>query len=67
MATQRNDHSYTKKRDALKKQSKKNNKGCMLCGKPIDYDLPYTHPMSFTADHIKSIKSGGSMLGALQP
>lgn len=67
MANKRNDHSYTKKRDALKRQCKANNKPCALCGKPIDYTLPYTHAMSFTADHIEAIANGGKMLGPLQP
>lgn len=67
MATMRNDHSYTKKRDALKRQCKRNNSSCALCGNPIDYTLPYTHSMSFTADHIEAIANGGKMLGQLQP
>ena len=25
---------------------------CYLCGEPIDYTLPYLHPMSFVVDHI---------------
>ncbi len=25
---------------------------CHLCGQPIDYALPYTHPRSFTVDHL---------------
>ncbi|MGH3097881.1 MAG: HNH endonuclease [Streptosporangiales bacterium] len=24
---------------------------CWLCGQPIDYTLPATHPLSFTVDH----------------
>lgn len=67
MANYRNDSSYVKKRDALKRQCKRNNSACALCGNPIDYTLPYTHAMSFTADHIKAIANGGKMLGQLQP
>lgn len=26
---------------------------CFHCGQPIDYDKPYPHPSSFTADHLK--------------
>jgi 5-methylcytosine-specific restriction endonuclease McrA len=26
---------------------------CFLCGQPIDYDLQWPHPQSFSADHIK--------------
>lgn len=67
MATHRMDTAYVKKRDALKRQAKRNNSPCALCGKPIDYGLYYTHPMAFTADHIKAVGAGGSMTGPLQP
>ena len=67
MATYRNDRAYTAKRDALKRQSKKKNSPCHLCGKAIDYTLDYKHPMSFTADHIEAVAAGGSMTGALKP
>lgn len=26
---------------------------CYLCGQPIDYDLEWPHPASFSADHVK--------------
>lgn len=26
---------------------------CYLCGQPIDYDLQWPHPHSFSADHLK--------------
>lgn len=26
---------------------------CFLCGQPIDYDLHWPHPASFSADHVK--------------
>lgn len=32
---------------------------CALCGKPIDYDLPARHPMSFELDHIVPQSRGG--------
>lgn len=67
MATYRNDRAYTAKRDALKRQSKRTNAPCHLCGKPIDYALNYKHAMSFTADHIEAVGAGGSMTGALAP
>lgn len=25
---------------------------CFLCGQPIDYDLHWPHPASFSADHV---------------
>lgn len=27
---------------------------CFHCGQPIDYDLEWPHPESFSADHLKS-------------
>ena len=67
MATYRNDTKYVAKRDALKRQARKNSAPCWLCGHSIDYDLDWKHPMSFTADHIEAVANGGSMTGALAP
>ena len=33
---------------------------CAICGRPIDYDLPPGHPMSFTVDEIVPVSMGGS-------
>lgn len=33
---------------------------CALCGKPIDYDLPATHPWSYELDEIVPVSLGGS-------
>lgn len=33
---------------------------CALCGKPIDYDLRYPHPWSFTVDHRLPLALGGA-------
>ena len=33
----------------------------------IDFDLPYTHRMSFTADHIDPRGLGGKLLGEIRP
>ena len=67
MATYRNDRAYTARRDALKRRARRNNSPCHLCGRPFDWTLHYTHPMSFTADHIQAVATGGSMTGALKP
>lgn len=32
---------------------------CALCGLPINYDLKYPNPWSFTADHIIPVIRGG--------
>jgi len=63
----RNDRAYVAKRDALKRQCKKLNTLCHLCGKPFDFELDWKHPMAFTADHVDPVGSGGSMTGALLP
>jgi hypothetical protein len=28
---------------------------CFHCGQPIDYDLTWPHPQSFSADHLKPV------------
>lgn len=65
MATQRNDHSYVQKRDALKRKAKKENLPCWLCDELIDWDADWTSPMAFTADHVDPVAAGGSMTGEL--
>lgn len=32
---------------------------CHICGKDIDYTLPYTDPMCFVIDHIIPLAKGG--------
>ncbi|RKT82730.1 HNH endonuclease [Saccharopolyspora antimicrobica] len=41
-------------------QLKATNRTCWLCGHAIDVDLPVTHPLSFTADHIAPRSRGGA-------
>ena len=66
-AQYRNDRAYVAKREALKRQARKNGAPCHLCGKPFDFDLDWKHPMAFTADHLEAVGVGGSMTGALKP
>lgn len=33
---------------------------CAICGRPIDYTLPYMHPFEFVSDHIVPVTLGGS-------
>lgn len=41
---------------------------CAICGHPIDYTLPYLHPMEFVADHIiPDAKGGPDTLANKQP
>lgn len=32
---------------------------CHICGRPIDYLLPSSDPMSFVVDHVKALANGG--------
>lgn len=61
------DRVYRERSQALKRQCMRDGTPCSLCGLPFDWDLPSLHAMGFTADHIKSIKQGGSLYGALRP
>lgn len=63
----RNDHSYVKRRDALRRRAKRLGLPCWLCGYPFDFTLDYRDPMAFTADHIHAVAAGGSMTGELRP
>lgn len=67
MATRRNQHHYIARRDALKRRSIALDMPCHLCGEPIDATLPYTDPMSWTADHLDAVAAGGAILGRLMP
>lgn len=63
----RNNQPYQAKAKALRRLGKAKNLPCWICGQPIDYDLDYRDRWSFTADHVKPLARGGSMLGALRP
>lgn len=70
--TYRNDPAYVRKREALKRQCRRNNTPCAYCGKPFNWELEGTknywkHPQSFTANHITAVANGGSMTGDLEP
>ena len=62
-----NDHTYRKRNAALRAHVDRTGEPCWLCGQPIDLALPYTHPMSFTADHVEAIANGGKLLSELRP
>lgn len=49
--------AYRRKQARLRKEGR----NCSWCGKPIDYTLPHTDPMSFTADHPEAINNGGHL------
>lgn len=43
-----------------KKFAKLNQEYCSICGLPINYDLTFPHPWSFTIDHVQAIVNGGT-------
>lgn len=67
MATARNDRTYVRRRDALKKRARAADSPCHLCGGPIDWDADYRDKRAFTADHVMAVGAGGSMHGELLP
>lgn len=50
--------------DALRKKHRaiiaKAKPACHICGRPIDYTLPYPDPGCFVVDHLVPIAKGGS-------
>src|SRR5690606_11073106 len=41
-------------------QLKTTDRTCWLCHHPIDIDLPVTHPLSYTVDHVVPRSRGGA-------
>lgn len=54
----RGHRAYRRKRKILERKGLP----CFWCGYPIDYSLPYTDPMSYTADHPVPISAGGHLV-----
>lgn len=72
MATKRNDHTYRKRRESLRRRAAAGQWPCSLClgaKGPILYEENYQHPLSFTADHVLAVAGDGkgNMLGELRP
>ena len=49
----------TVRRDNHRSVIKRGRPGCHICGKPIDYDLPWLDPDSFVVDHVVPLDKGG--------
>ena len=56
MATPRN----SAQRDRDRATIRRTRAGCHICGKPIDYTLPYLHPQSFVVDHVIPLARDGA-------
>lgn len=52
-------HRNTTTRDHHRRAIKRTKPPCGICGNPIDYTLPHTHPMSYVVDHIHPYSRGG--------
>ena len=63
----RDDRAYRARSAALKAETKRRDIPCHICGRPIDTELDWREPMSFTADHVKAIANGGHVMGPLLP
>lgn len=46
--------------DAFRKQARFKRLPCILCGLPINYELQFPNPWSFTVEHLIPISQGGS-------
>lgn len=65
----RNDRTYIRQRDRLKRQYEQDGLPCTACGKPFLWEFEnrnlypefWKDSRSFTADHIESINLGGRM------
>jgi hypothetical protein len=54
--------AYRRKQAALKRRAQRENIPCSWCGEEILFDVPSTHPRSFTADHPVAIHNGGDLV-----
>lgn len=61
MTPSRNDRNGHRRRK-LRLRVKAMGLPCAICGQPIDYSLPATHPLSYELDEIVPVSLGGSEL-----
>lgn len=54
--------AYRRKQAALKRRTSTERLPCHLCGEPIDTNLPASHKLSFTADHMEPLANGGHLV-----
>lgn len=50
----------TAQRDRDRARIKATKAACHICGKPIDYTLPYLDPNEFVVDHVIPLIKGGA-------
>lgn len=49
----------TTQRDRDRENIARAKPACHICGDPIDYTLPYLHPLEYVVDHIIPLAKGG--------
>jgi 5-methylcytosine-specific restriction endonuclease McrA len=54
-----NHYRNTATRDRHRAQIRRGRPPCHICGQPINYDLPYLHPLEFVVDHVIPLALGG--------
>lgn len=52
-------HRNTTQRDNHRARIKATHADCHICGKPIDYTLPWTDTGAFVVDHVIPLDKGG--------
>lgn len=52
-------HRNTAQRDRDRRAIARTKPPCGICTDPIDYALPYLHPLSFVVDHVVPVDKGG--------
>nr|DAJ99664.1 MAG TPA: type II restriction endonuclease [Caudoviricetes sp.] len=67
MPSKYNDRTYRRQRARLRAEVARRGLVCWICLRPIDVSLPANDPMSFTADHVQALATGGSLHGKLMP
>lgn len=50
----------TATRDLHRKQIRRGQPPCSICGEAIDYLLPYLDPYEFVVDHVVPLSKGGA-------
>jgi 5-methylcytosine-specific restriction endonuclease McrA len=53
--TARNSHHQTN----MRRRVAATKAACHICGRPINYELPYLDPMAFVIDHVVPLARGG--------
>jgi hypothetical protein len=59
------DRTYQRRRARLKRSPEGD--VCWQCHLPIDTELLWPHPLSWTADHVEPVGKGGSNHGLILP